>query len=353
MKTSTSPPKKKLKTFSASAKLWKLIQEELTSKVEQQVSLFDALQSVWLDMGNKNADWVWAIVKRIKKSKGEIPKRQEEPVNDDDPFWKLARDKLKFLDEADELVEFLERVSEQGARFQWRLLICSELEKLGIVVPPSPISADEAATKVPRKTFDLNRWFQTDENYYGGRYNEHGFFTPGTMDVNWNDFEKTLNQEPDLAFEENDENASVIIHCLASQEPSAPVSVIKKLVSINPKSTETRWLMDAPLELGDGPALVGFNVLQIYLNLNHRWMKSAEISFDVCQALIEARPVLLLEKDDHGESGYSYLEDAFPKQAKILHESLKERGLLDESDAAVANANRAVKRMRKYGKIVQ
>ena len=185
----------------------------------------------------------------------------------------------------------------------------------------------------------LDRWFKTDANMSGTRYNFMGSLTFDCTGVDWKDLERALDKYPDLAFiEEEDEPffVPIIFHCLYSHDPPVPVSVLKKLITINPSLLYEHHVCG---DIYPEQKPVGYSVLQAHVNVP--W----ETSFDVCRFLVEEEPDLLLyrTKDPwvgwENETGRETLLGKYPKEGKELCDRLEASGKVDFSEENIKAVN--------------
>jgi hypothetical protein len=177
----------------------------------------------------------------------------------------------------------------------------------------------------------LGRWFKTE------RINSFGSWTCDAQGVDWDDFEAVLDKYPDLAsFEEEADPMyiPIIFHCLHSRNPVVPASVMKKLITINPGLLSSRFFF-GDVDMSDRP--VGMSVIQVAIEGIGR-----DADFEVCRVLIEAKPSLLLQTDDDGQSGEGCLLSRFPKAGKKLCRRLVASGRLSVSQEAITAANQEV-----------
>lgn len=172
----------------------------------------------------------------------------------------------------------------------------------------------------------FDRWFATDGNMSGGRFNSSGDWT-GEFDcrTDWEDFEACLEQVPELAKLE-ERGVPIIRHCIHANNPPVPPSAMQKLIEFNPTILQERQsgICDPEaLDNDDEPYRHNVSALVLYIIAPGLIIDGWDVSFDVCELLVKTEPRLLFYKDSEGKNGKSMLLWKFPEQGKKL---LKEVG---------------------------
>ena len=131
----------------------------------------------------------------------------------------------------------------------------------------------------------IDRWFGQPGNLTGTRYNMAGdfIFEAKEEPVDWNDFEKYLDQHPELAKVRD--VYPILYYCFMAVNP-VPVSVVQTLVNLYPAAlTERRLDLCSPH---------GYTALHVYLEGNDESARDRQSpSLEVCKVLVEAEPKLL------------------------------------------------------------
>lgn len=141
----------------------------------------------------------------------------------------------------------------------------------------------------------------------------------------WQDFEACLDQVPQLAQVREDDDIAVIRHCCYVSDPPVPLSVMRKLIQMNPSLLRERFNEVIDQEVaGEGCFRMRKNVsvLILYIRAPSCVIDGWEVDFEICRLLVEAEPKLLFYHDDQGDTGKKALLWKFPEEEKNLLEDL-------------------------------
>ena len=173
----------------------------------------------------------------------------------------------------------------------------------------------------------LDRWFKSESNFGGGRFNIRGDWIGEFWEkVDWDDFVQCLDEVPALSEVAEGFYPPIPItqHCCYVADPPVPASVIKKLIANNRSLLEFKHGHVADQSVIGGERS-NVSLLMLYLDVASFPLYSDpwEPDFEVAKMLIEAEPKLLFYHDSEGNNGKQSLLWQFPEKGKAY---LKELG---------------------------